>query len=170
MENKQVEINLAESKQPFTHHDHDDIKPLDQSESILAEYLQPTTNGKCLNIQYHLEVKCSMDDVCCIYDEPNCIIDMFLQPPWLPNYAPVQPPAGWNPVVYDPYQMSLPPQIINPGITDVHPEYAAVPPPPPTDFVPPPHEGGANPQGYGIFGAEGQNVNVEDIKVSVDDE
>ncbi|CAI2367408.1 unnamed protein product [Moneuplotes crassus] len=148
LENKEIEINLAESKQPFKHHDHDDIKPLDQSESILAEYLQPTTNGKCVNIQYQLEVKCKMDDVCCIYDEPNCIIDMFLQPPWIPNFAPVQPPEGWDPQIYDTHQMSLPYQIANPGITDVHPEYAQMPQPqsqpmPPNDPQMQPYYGGA---------------------------
>ena len=63
LENKNIEINLAESKQPFHHYDHDDIKPLDSSESILAEFLQPTTNGKCVNIQYTLEIKCNMEGV-----------------------------------------------------------------------------------------------------------
>lgn len=46
LKNLKVELDLAESKQPFKHDDHDDIKPLDASETILAEYLQPTTNGK----------------------------------------------------------------------------------------------------------------------------
>lgn len=43
---REVDINLAESKQPFHQFDHDDIKPLDASQSQLAEFLQPTTNGK----------------------------------------------------------------------------------------------------------------------------
>lgn len=43
---REVEINLAESKQAFHQYDHDDIKPLDASQSQLAEFLQPTTNGK----------------------------------------------------------------------------------------------------------------------------
>lgn len=66
-----VEINLAESKQEFHQHSYDDIKPLDQDERQLAEYLQPTTNGKCLKIEYELEVKLEMEDVYCSYDDPN---------------------------------------------------------------------------------------------------
>lgn len=64
MENTVLHINLAESKQPFNHHDHKDIKPLDASETALAEFLQPTTNGKLVDIRYMLEVKCKMEGVC----------------------------------------------------------------------------------------------------------
>jgi hypothetical protein len=62
-----------------------------------------------------------MKDVSCIYDEPSCEINMFLQPPWLPNYAPLQAPPGWQPVIYDPRQIPMPAQINNPGIPQVHP-------------------------------------------------
>jgi hypothetical protein len=153
-DHREVEINLAESKQPFHQFDHDDIKPLDASQSQLAEFLQPTTNGKLVNIQYVLEVVCRMKDVQCIYDEPNCIINMFLQPPWLPNYAPLQAPPGWQPVIYDPRQIPMPPQINNPGIPQVHPGYDPnVPqpqgPPPAYGPGPPPAYGPGPPPAYG---------------------
>lgn len=63
-----------------------------------------------------------MKGVCCIYDEPNCIIDMFLQPPWLPNYAPIQAPPNWQPVVYDSKQISMPIRIDNPELSQVQSE------------------------------------------------
>lgn len=45
LENKEIEINLAESKQPYKQHNDPDIKPLDKDEMQLAEFLQPTTTG-----------------------------------------------------------------------------------------------------------------------------
>jgi len=134
LNNKLVEINLAESKQPFHPYDHDDIKPLDNSENTLAEFLQPTTNGKCVNIRYELEIKWKMEGVCSVYDEPNWIINLFVQPPWLPNYSQMQAPPDWNPQIYDPYQMNVPTVINNPGYPDTHPDYNVVPQPGPAPY------------------------------------
>ena len=63
IEGLEVAMNLAESKQVFHDHGHADIKPLDHDERILAEHIQPTTNGQCVNIQYELQIKLVFDGV-----------------------------------------------------------------------------------------------------------
>lgn len=99
-----------------------------------------------------------MEGVCCVYDEPNCIINMFLQPPWLPNYAPLQAPPGWQPVIYDSRQIPMPGQIVNPGIPQTHPDWnpnnvQQPPGPPPPGYGPMPGQYPQNdqiqPPGYG---------------------
>jgi hypothetical protein len=89
---------------------HDDMKPLDDDGLKLAEFIQPTTNGKWVNIQYELEILQDYEGVCCS-DSPRCTLRMFLQPPYLPNYGLVSAPAGWNPTIYAPVIWNLPNQI-----------------------------------------------------------
>mmetsp|Transcript_1664 Transcript_1664/g.1833 ORF Transcript_1664/g.1833 Transcript_1664/m.1833 type:complete len:122 (-) Transcript_1664:29-394(-) len=36
--------------------------------------------------------------------------------------------------MYDPYQMNLPPQIVNPGYPGVHPDYVGIPQPAPSPY------------------------------------
>lgn len=109
LENKELMINLMESKQQFYSHQHDDIKPLSHDEMVLAEYLQPTTNGRCLNIQYRLEITEEFDGTCCAF-HPNCATYMFLQPPYLPSHGQMVAPAGWAPTTYDVVNISIPDQ------------------------------------------------------------
>lgn len=78
----------------------------------MAEYLQPTTNGKCLNIQYQIELKQDFEGTCCA-ENPHCINEMFLQPPFLPSHGQLVEPDDWQPVVYDQKQIAVPDEIYN---------------------------------------------------------
>jgi hypothetical protein len=46
IDNQSLAINLSESKQSYQKYMHDDMKPLDDDGLKLAEFIQPTTNGK----------------------------------------------------------------------------------------------------------------------------
>ena len=110
VQGKQVEIDLNECKQQVYHENKSidsDIELITDQMMQLAENIQPTTNSKCLTITYKLETLLEFEGTCCI-DNPNCIIDMFLQPPYIPNYQVFQVPATWNPNVYDMKQLQAP--------------------------------------------------------------
>ena len=102
IENKELQINLAESKQTYQRYDGE--KKLDQDEIQLAEFIQPTTSGRWLNIQYQLEIKQKFEGTCCS-DNPHCSLAMFLQPPYLPSYGQMAAPNDWDPVIYDPREV-----------------------------------------------------------------
>ena len=74
---------------------------LDPDERRLAEFIQPTTSGRWLNIQYQLEIKQDFEGICWS-ENPHWTLPLFLQPPFLPSYGRVQEPQGWSPVIYDP--------------------------------------------------------------------
>ena len=60
-----VTINFSEIKQEQFNNERDaDESSLDSDEKELAEFIQPTTNGKLVDIQYELEVVLEMDDIC----------------------------------------------------------------------------------------------------------
>ena len=110
IENKPVNLNLALIR-PDLHYENksvdSDIDDLQDQARAMAESIQPTTTGKCLSIRYELETLIDFEGVCCPIDEPNCIIDLFLQPPYLPNQVQFVPPPQWSPQVFQP-----PPPII----------------------------------------------------------
>lgn len=110
IDNQPLQINLAESKQSYQNHMHDDIKPLSEDDLKLAEFIQPTTTGRCVKIQYELEILQDYEGVCCS-ESPRWSLLMFLQPPQLPSYGLVATPAGWNPVVYNVVVCNVPNQI-----------------------------------------------------------
>ena len=73
---------------------------LGHDERRLAEFIQPTTNGRWLNIQYQLEIKLEFEGVYWS-DSPHLKLPLFLQPPFLPSYGSVSAPHDWNPIIYD---------------------------------------------------------------------
>ena len=110
VDNQPLQINLSESKQSYQNHMYDDIKPLNGDDMKLAEFIQPTTNGRWVNIQYELEISQDYEGTCWI-ESPTWSLLMFLQPPQLPSYGMVVAPSGWNPTVYDPVIWNLPNQV-----------------------------------------------------------
>ena len=63
-ENNPLDINLSESKQTIHDRNPEDIHDFTYEELKISEYIQPTTNGKWVNIQYELEVTCEMNGNC----------------------------------------------------------------------------------------------------------
>lgn len=111
-ENKPLEINLSKSHQSFKL-DEDD-EHLNAEELKIAEFLQPTTNGRWVNIQYEIEIGLKMGGTCCSYSKnPVCSISMFLQPPVIASVAP-QAPADWKPTVYKERNFEVPNQVYVP--------------------------------------------------------
>ena len=64
---------------------------------------------------YELEIVLAMGGTCCsCSDNPTCRISMFLQPPLVPYYNQIQPPAGWNPTVYKERAFDVPNTVYTP--------------------------------------------------------
>lgn len=126
IDNKLIEFNLNECKQPVYYGNKSvdsDIELLQDQQSQLAERIQPTTTGKTLRIMYTLETMLEFEGTCCNCSGiPNCEINMFIQPPHLPNYQQFQVPPNWNPNIYNVKQIPVPGQIF-----DNHAGYVVTP-------------------------------------------
>lgn len=108
-ENMLCELNLSLAKQHYVDNfaHYDDMKKPNKNMISFAETLQPTTSGKCISISYELCTKLEFEGTCCI-DNPDCTMDMFLQPAFMPGYGSVKAPANWNPKNYDNVVVKMP--------------------------------------------------------------
>ena len=110
VENKLVELDLGKIK-PKVHNDahsvDSDIEELSKQMMHMAESIQPTTNGKCLQVTYELETLLEFEGTCCI-DNPNCIMSLFLQPPIMEHMPAFHAPHGWKPQVHDVTKIQIP--------------------------------------------------------------
>jgi len=64
MENNFIDLELSNAKQKMHKDSKVGKKGLTGDDLLLAGYLQPTTTGKCVKIEYRLVVKCIYDDTC----------------------------------------------------------------------------------------------------------
>ena len=79
----------------------------DQDDAFLGESIQPSTNGKIVQITYTLNVTLSYDG-CCICSTPTTEIPLFISPPQLPSYAQITAPADWDPEIFEVKNLETP--------------------------------------------------------------
>jgi hypothetical protein len=66
----------------------------------LAEGIQPTVNGRLVQITYSLHVSPDIGQ-CCACSTPQTAIPLFITAPKLPSYKKPKAPKGWDPQVFD---------------------------------------------------------------------
>lgn len=82
-------------------------KGSDEDDYFLSQGIQPSTNGKLVQISYSITVVPEYN-TCCVCSPPQTQVSCFISPPQLPSYQPIQAPAGWNPQVFDTKNLALP--------------------------------------------------------------
>ena len=108
-ENMPLEINLANSKQTFHDETLEETKNIASEELKMWEFIQPTTNGKWVNIQYEIEIIMKMGGTCCSWSgHPTCYISIFLQPPLVSDFNLIKAPLDWNPTLYKEKAFDIP--------------------------------------------------------------
>ena len=79
----------------------------EKDDYYLNEGVQPTVNGKLVQITYSLRVMPHYK-TCCVCSPPCTEIGLFISPPPLPSYQPIVAPSDWNPQVFEMKDMAAP--------------------------------------------------------------
>lgn len=102
---KFMELNLSEYEHKVDNSWFgDDYSNDDQ---YLGNQIQPNVDGRLVKISYSLRVAPDYS-TCCVCSPPETSIPLFISPPQLPSYVPLQAPANWNPQVFDPQTLTAP--------------------------------------------------------------
>lgn len=102
--NRAMELDLSEYKHKV---DSSWFGEDSKDEQYLGEMLQPNVNGRLVQITYSLRVAPDYS-TCCVCSPPETSIPLFISPPQLPSYQPLQAPPNWNPQVFDAADLSAP--------------------------------------------------------------